>query len=210
MYLHWQMVLQQTLNETSLPENRVLIVLFLFSAVVGVNTAWCCVSVCVLQSKSSIEQMESQSADAEPPPPPKPELRYPGLPRAETEGETHALAHNTYVNLCSNGYITWHVHILSVDHQVQHRGCKGFTWTVGSLFCNLFLLVSCHSESSLLTEAPTTPSMYKYRPPYNSPGRNHTALTHPNKVYVNIHTLKYSPTIIQYCVLRVLKEHRVS
>lgn len=33
--------------------------------------------------------MESQSADAEPPPPPKPDLRYPGLPRAETEGETH-------------------------------------------------------------------------------------------------------------------------
>uniref|UniRef100_A0A3Q1AZ86 Palmitoyltransferase n=1 Tax=Amphiprion ocellaris TaxID=80972 RepID=A0A3Q1AZ86_AMPOC len=73
------------------------------------------------RSKSSLDQMESQSADAEPPPPPKPELRYPGLPRADTE------------------------------------------------------------ESSLLTEAPPTPSMYKYRPPYNSPGRNHTALTHPNK-----------------------------
>ncbi|CAB1337278.1 unnamed protein product [Coregonus sp. 'balchen'] len=37
------------------------------------------------RSKSSLEQMESQSADAEPPPPPKPELRYPGLPRADTE-----------------------------------------------------------------------------------------------------------------------------
>uniref|UniRef100_I3JC11 Palmitoyltransferase n=1 Tax=Oreochromis niloticus TaxID=8128 RepID=I3JC11_ORENI len=73
------------------------------------------------RSKSSLDQMESQSADAEAPPPPKPELRYPGLPRADTE------------------------------------------------------------ESSLLTEAPPTPSMYKYRPTYNSPGRNHTALTHPNK-----------------------------
>ncbi|KAK6298479.1 hypothetical protein J4Q44_G00315340 [Coregonus suidteri] len=74
------------------------------------------------RSKSSLEQMESQSADAEPPPPPKPELRYPGLPRADTE------------------------------------------------------------ESSLLSEGPSTPSMYKYRPAYSSPQRNHTALTHPNKM----------------------------
>nr|XP_020501471.1 LOW QUALITY PROTEIN: palmitoyltransferase ZDHHC5 [Labrus bergylta] len=74
------------------------------------------------RSKISLDQMESQSADAEPPPPPKPELRYPGLPRADTE------------------------------------------------------------ESSLLTEAPLTPSMFKYRPPYNSPGRNHSAITHPNKM----------------------------
>ncbi|XP_062332479.1 palmitoyltransferase ZDHHC5-B [Osmerus eperlanus] len=74
------------------------------------------------RSKSSLDQMESQSADAEPPPPPKPELRYAGLPRADTE------------------------------------------------------------ESSLLTEAPPTPSMYKYRPAFGSPGRNHTALTHPNKL----------------------------
>uniref|UniRef100_A0A4W5NDP9 Zinc finger DHHC-type palmitoyltransferase 5b n=1 Tax=Hucho hucho TaxID=62062 RepID=A0A4W5NDP9_9TELE len=74
------------------------------------------------QSKSSLEQMESQSADAEAPPPPKPEVRYPGLPRADTE------------------------------------------------------------ESSLLSEGPSTPSMYKYRPAYSSPQRNHTALTHPNKM----------------------------
>ncbi|XP_068606742.1 palmitoyltransferase ZDHHC5-A [Brachionichthys hirsutus] len=32
-------------------------------------------------------------------------------------------------------------------------------------------------ECSLLSEAPPTPTMYKYRPAY-SPGRNHTALTH--------------------------------
>ncbi|TNN77668.1 Palmitoyltransferase ZDHHC5 [Liparis tanakae] len=89
------------------------------------------------RSKSSIEQMESQSADAEPPPPPKPELRYPGLPRAETE------------------------------------------------------------ESSLLTEAPTTPSMYKYRPPYNSPGRNHTALTHPNKMIRGESLDSPAPSILQ-------------
>uniref|UniRef100_A0A8C8EVP7 Palmitoyltransferase n=1 Tax=Oncorhynchus tshawytscha TaxID=74940 RepID=A0A8C8EVP7_ONCTS len=74
------------------------------------------------RSKSSLEQMESQSADAEPPPPPKPELRYPGLPRADTE------------------------------------------------------------ESSLLSDGPPTPSMYKYRPAYSSPQMNHTALTHPNKM----------------------------
>ncbi|KAM6953687.1 palmitoyltransferase ZDHHC5-B [Aplochiton taeniatus] len=74
------------------------------------------------RSKSSLDQMESQSADVEPPPPPKPDLRYPGLPRADTE------------------------------------------------------------ESSLLTGAPPTPSMFKYRPAYSSPGRNHTALTHPNKM----------------------------
>ncbi|XP_034400015.1 palmitoyltransferase ZDHHC5 isoform X1 [Cyclopterus lumpus] len=89
------------------------------------------------RSKSSLEQMESQSADAEPPPPPKPELRYPGLPRADTE------------------------------------------------------------ESSLLTKAPTTPSMYKYRPPYNSPGRNHTALTHPNKMIRGDSLDSPSPSILQ-------------
>ncbi|GAA6079749.1 palmitoyltransferase ZDHHC5-A [Tachysurus ichikawai] len=33
-------------------------------------------------------------------------------------------------------------------------------------------------ESSLLNKAPPTPSMYKYRPTYSSPGKNHTALTH--------------------------------
>uniref|UniRef100_A0A3Q3LXQ5 Palmitoyltransferase n=1 Tax=Labrus bergylta TaxID=56723 RepID=A0A3Q3LXQ5_9LABR len=76
-----------------------------------------------IQNDRHSTRMESQSADAEPPPPPKPELRYPGLPRADTE------------------------------------------------------------ESSLLTEAPLTPSMFKYRPPYNSPGRNHSAITHPNKVH---------------------------
>ncbi|KPP73624.1 zinc finger, DHHC-type containing 5a-like [Scleropages formosus] len=36
-------------------------------------------------------------------------------------------------------------------------------------------------ESSLLSEAPPTPTMYKYRPSYSSPGKNHTALTHSNK-----------------------------
>lgn len=89
------------------------------------------------RSKSSLDQMESQSADAEPPPPPKPELRYPGLPRADTE------------------------------------------------------------ESSLLTEAPPTPSMYKYRPAYNSPGRNHTALTHPNKMIRGESLDSPSPSILQ-------------
>ncbi|XP_030001475.1 palmitoyltransferase ZDHHC5 isoform X1 [Sphaeramia orbicularis] len=89
------------------------------------------------RSKSSLDQMESQSADAEPPPPPKPELRYPGLPRADTE------------------------------------------------------------ESSLLTEAPPTPSMYKYRPAYNSPGRNHTALSHPNKMIRGESLDSPSPSILQ-------------
>ncbi|XP_029297530.1 palmitoyltransferase ZDHHC5-like [Cottoperca gobio] len=89
------------------------------------------------RSKSSLDQMESQSADAEPPPPPKPELRYHGLPRADTE------------------------------------------------------------ESSLLTDAPPTPSMYKYRPAFNSPGRNHTALTHPNKMIRGESLDSPSPTILQ-------------
>ncbi|XP_051758379.1 palmitoyltransferase ZDHHC5-A isoform X3 [Ctenopharyngodon idella] len=36
-----------------------------------------------------------------------------------------------------------------------------------------------HSEeSSLLNKAPPTPTMFKYRPTYSSPGKNHTALTH--------------------------------
>ncbi|TNM85499.1 hypothetical protein fugu_007770 [Takifugu bimaculatus] len=38
-----------------------------------------------IQSKSSLEMMESQSCDAEPPPPPKPELRYPGITRGNAE-----------------------------------------------------------------------------------------------------------------------------
>ncbi|XP_056130849.1 palmitoyltransferase ZDHHC5-B [Lampris incognitus] len=89
------------------------------------------------RSKSSLDQMESQSADAEPPPPPKPELRYPGLPRTDTE------------------------------------------------------------ESSLLTDAPPTPSMYKYRPAYSSPGRNHSALTHPNKMIRGESLDSPSPSILQ-------------
>lgn len=47
--------------------------------------------------------------------------------------------------------------------------------------------LSSSSESSLLTEAPPTPSMYQYRPGYSSPGRNHTALPHPNKVYASLY-----------------------
>lgn len=43
----------------------------------------------LFQSKSSLDQMESQSADAEAPPPPKPELHFASLPRADTEGETY-------------------------------------------------------------------------------------------------------------------------
>ncbi|KAI7810642.1 putative zinc finger protein [Triplophysa rosa] len=36
-----------------------------------------------------------------------------------------------------------------------------------------------HSEeSSLLNKAPPTPTMFKYRPAYSSPSKNHTALTH--------------------------------
>lgn len=48
----------------------------------------------------------------------------------------------------------------------------------------LQLVVFAFSESSLLTEAPPTPSMYKYRPAYSSPGKNHTAVTNPSKVHV--------------------------
>lgn len=69
---------------------------------------------------------------------------------------------------------------LIIDNQLQHSKNQ----LEHNPLSHLSLLVSCHSESSLLTEAPPTPSMYKYRPAYNSPGRNHTALTHPNKVHV--------------------------
>ncbi|XP_019739496.1 palmitoyltransferase ZDHHC5-B isoform X3 [Hippocampus comes] len=77
------------------------------------------------RSKSSLDQMESQSADTEPPPPPKPELRYPGLPHGDAE------------------------------------------------------------ESSLLTEGVPPQSVYKYRPAYNSPGRNHNVHTHAGKGYTS-------------------------
>lgn len=39
-----------------------------------------------------------------------------------------------------------------------------------------------NEECSLLTEAPPTPSLYKYRPAYSSPGKNHTASTHSSKL----------------------------
>ncbi|RXN12552.1 palmitoyltransferase ZDHHC5-like isoform X1 [Labeo rohita] len=39
-----------------------------------------------------------------------------------------------------------------------------------------------NEECSLLTEAPPTPSLYKYRPAYSSPGKNHTASTHSSKM----------------------------
>lgn len=55
------------------------------------NTQSSYVILC-LKSKSSLDQMESQSADAEPPPPPKPELRYPGLSRTDTEGQTNTVS----------------------------------------------------------------------------------------------------------------------
>uniref|UniRef100_A0A673K505 Palmitoyltransferase n=1 Tax=Sinocyclocheilus rhinocerous TaxID=307959 RepID=A0A673K505_9TELE len=38
-----------------------------------------------------------------------------------------------------------------------------------------------NEECSLLTEAPPTPSLYKYRQAYSSPGKNHTASTHSSK-----------------------------
>lgn len=53
-------------------------------------------SLSFLQSKSSLEMMESQSCDAEPPPPPKPELRYPGITRGNTEGKPFALPVRTF------------------------------------------------------------------------------------------------------------------
>ncbi|XP_016140566.1 palmitoyltransferase ZDHHC5 isoform X2 [Sinocyclocheilus grahami] len=39
-----------------------------------------------------------------------------------------------------------------------------------------------NEECSLLTEAPPTPSLYKYRPAYSSPGKKHTASTHSSKM----------------------------
>ncbi|XP_076878512.1 palmitoyltransferase ZDHHC5-B isoform X2 [Brachyhypopomus gauderio] len=87
-----------------------------------------------IQSKSSLEGVESQSTDADPPPPPKPEHRYQGLPHTHNE------------------------------------------------------------ESSLLTEAPPTPSLYKYRQAYSSPGKNHTALTHSTKMTQG-ETMVESPSI---------------
>ncbi|CAG04775.1 unnamed protein product, partial [Tetraodon nigroviridis] len=119
------------------------------------------------RSKSSLDQMESQSADAEPPPPPKPELRYPGLSRTDTEGQT-----NTENRIHTAYFCKFHC-------------SKGIN--------DVFL----PSESSLLTEAPPTPSMYKYRPGYSSPGRNHTALTHPNKVIRGESLDSPSPSILQ-------------
>ncbi|XP_033829458.1 palmitoyltransferase ZDHHC5-B isoform X1 [Periophthalmus magnuspinnatus] len=50
-------------------------------------------------------------------------------------------------------------------------------------------------ESSLLTDAPPTPSMFKYRPACNSPGRNHN--TQQNKIIRGESLDSPSPTILQ-------------
>lgn len=50
-------------------------------------------------------------------------------------------------------------------------------------------------ESSLLTDAPPTPSMFKYRPAVNSPGRNHNA--HQNKMIRGESLDSPSSTILQ-------------
>ncbi|CAB1328120.1 unnamed protein product, partial [Coregonus sp. 'balchen'] len=47
-------------------------------------------------------------------------------------------------------------------------------------------------ESSLLNKAPPTPTMYKYRPTYSSPGKNHTALTH---AYANQPGFRSEPSL---------------
>lgn len=100
-------------------------------------------ATCHLQSKSSLEMMESQSCDAEPPPPPKPELRYPGMTRGNAEGKAGRRP----------------VRALPSEQHLD------------------FFLPPPPAECSLLSKAPPTPTMYKYRPSY-SPGENHTVLTH--------------------------------
>lgn len=71
-----------------------------------------------------------------------------------------------------------------------HRG-----WDINDniLTCKCFIEVDSHAwpailfaESSLLTDAPPTPSMFKYRPAFSSPGRNHSALAHQNKVHLKL------------------------
>ncbi|KAL1023585.1 hypothetical protein UPYG_G00043180 [Umbra pygmaea] len=53
-------------------------------------------------------------------------------------------------------------------------------------------------ESSLLNKAPPTPTMYKYRPTYTSPGKNHTALTHAYANQISRgDSLKESSTLLQ-------------
>lgn len=49
--------------------------------------------------------------------------------------------------------------------------CREFT-----IYCVFHL--SLFAESGLLNKAPPTPTMFKYRPAYSSPSKNHTALTH--------------------------------
>ncbi|XP_062334191.1 palmitoyltransferase ZDHHC5-A, partial [Osmerus eperlanus] len=53
-------------------------------------------------------------------------------------------------------------------------------------------------ESSLLNKAPPTPTMYKYRPTYSSPGKNHTALTHAYANQISRgESLKESSSLLQ-------------
>ncbi|KAL4640623.1 zinc finger, DHHC-type containing 5a-like [Arapaima gigas] len=53
-------------------------------------------------------------------------------------------------------------------------------------------------ESSLLSKAPPTPTMYKYRPAYGSPGKNHSGLAHSFSSKVNQGSgLSEAPSLLQ-------------
>ncbi|KAJ8373399.1 hypothetical protein AAFF_G00265260 [Aldrovandia affinis] len=58
------------------------------------------------------------------------------------------------------------------------------------------LSVGHTEESSLLHKAPPTPTMYKYRPAYSSPAKNHTALTHSSKMNRG-ESLRDSPSLLR-------------
>lgn len=61
------------------------------------------------------------------------------------------------------------------------------------------LILCPTTESSLLTEAPPTPSMFKYRLAYNSPGRNHSAISHSNKVHWKTNSFTSLLTCLSGC-----------
>ena len=93
--LIWQQAFDHLLQQL-LAKQRFLVEIIFNDYFYGLE--WLLITLlCLFQSKSSLDQMESQSADAEPPPPPKPEMRYPGLPRADTEGETYKYKCTRYV-----------------------------------------------------------------------------------------------------------------
>lgn len=134
-----------------------------------------------LQSRSSLEMMESQSCDAEPPPPPKPELRYPGITRGNTEGKSSL----THCSISDLRFLLWNLKL---------------TWC----YYGGFLSVSCRVQSS--EQSPSHPhhvQIQAHLQPWQEPHSTHSRLRQPGKTWTHTHTVYSEFRCMCVCVQRI-------